>query len=357
MDRDYSLDFMKGTACILMVLAHYFVIPQNTPHIEQAFAFTLNFLGGLAPVLFFAVSGVTSLFQSRKSMKTIFVFYVIFALIGLTYNMIIRPHLYAECVCDIPQIIAIAVIVVVLTEKYLHPIKEFYLISGIGFFLMHFFVTRFIPSFPGGQFLFAPGVFPIFPWLFVFFMGVYAYRSMENVNLFCSLVSLILLMILHFAHKINLDIYNKFDMSAGYFLLSVFFLFFMFYIGKKLKFNSFIARNIILYFGKYSLLFLYVHFFVISLFESFKLDIILSYILILAFTLILMKFLIFLNSFIEKAFNNYFIWMSMLVIIFIIPLLKSVSVIQHICFILGFLFACNYHALSELIRQSFEKSR
>lgn len=79
-------------------------------------------VAGVAPVLFFAVSGVTTTLQvKRRSFSSLLGFYVLFAVIGFAYNLMWRPDVQAFRIMDVPQIIALGVLTVYLLEKVLKP--------------------------------------------------------------------------------------------------------------------------------------------------------------------------------------------------------------------------------------------
>ena len=56
--RDFALDILKGVGCLMMIVAHSNLnIRDYKPY---------AFWAGLAPVLFYAVAGVTASFQAQK---------------------------------------------------------------------------------------------------------------------------------------------------------------------------------------------------------------------------------------------------------------------------------------------------
>lgn len=81
--RDHSLDAIKGIGCILMIFAHAKVNLS-----ESIFFQSIIFLGTFAPVLFFAISGITATLQAKKDPFFIVLFYTMFAFLGLSYNNI-----------------------------------------------------------------------------------------------------------------------------------------------------------------------------------------------------------------------------------------------------------------------------
>lgn len=78
--RDRSLDFLKGVACLMMILAHAPVpIPPG-----WGLCF---YVASMAPAVFFPVTGITTLYQIKKrNLKVLFFFYAIFFILGFSYN-------------------------------------------------------------------------------------------------------------------------------------------------------------------------------------------------------------------------------------------------------------------------------
>lgn len=341
--HDYSLDAIKGFSCILMIIAH-------TPIDFYGGQRSLQVFGGLAPVLFFAVSGITTIFQSqRKNFISLLLFYLLFAVLGFSYNAIWRPNLWTDLSSDVPQIIALGVLTIFLIEKYLKPNLIFYFSATILVFLIHFFISTKIPDFPLRQFVFNEGSFSFFPWIFAFFAGVFAYRCKNSLNLLFSLVSTAILLIL-FLVQTNSDFFTKYDMTIGYFLLSLIFIFFTFYVFRKKKEYS--TSSIIVFFGKHSFLFLYVHLFFINVFVwlgFFKINILLIWSLTLGLTYYSIKILTWLNTFIDQYFEFKFLWLILISLTVIIPILiSSASLIILSEIFIGILFASNYKKLSKL---------
>ena len=356
--RDYSLDAIKGLACIFMILVHANVDKQSG--IISGF----QFLGGIAPVLFFAVSGVTTTFQSAsKSSSLLIIFYIMFAVLGFSYSTIWRPNFWVAFTFDLFQIIAVGVITVTLIEKILKPGKIFYFVLSIIVFLIHYCFTQIfqLQPFPFEQLLFSGKIgeysyysFPIFPWVMTFFIGIFAYYIQNYLNLIIGVAFLVILIVWKTLHGGNLtslpDRLDKWNMSVEYFFFSYSFVLLFFYVF-RLKIN-YLQNNILIYLGKYSLLFLYVHIVIVEIFEAvnFKQPY-LVWVSTFTVSYLLMKVLQYINKYIEKFFQNFTLWIIMLVSVCIIPLvIPSTNIIIITELTIGILFANNYQSLSKLLK-------
>ncbi|MFL0252407.1 heparan-alpha-glucosaminide N-acetyltransferase domain-containing protein [Clostridium neuense] len=350
-ERDYSLDCIKGIACIFMILIHAItLVTVGKSNVDGIFG-VLAFFGGTAPVLFFAVSGITSsAFQVKKSIKAIIPAYLIFGVLGVSYIGIWRANIYSSSLCDILQMMAMAVIIIVLIEKIIKPSKIFYLVASIAVFLIHYFITSKIPAFPVKDFLFAPAVFPIFPWISMVLLGIFLYRIDKKWNLLIGTSVFVVSILVSMVTKV--DFFNKFNMSVGYFAVSIFVMSTVFFISRTIKFKK--LNNPILYFGKNSLLFLYVHLLAIKVFAPFTNNVLLRWIAVLILAYLLMLGIQFINRYIEKAFSNIVIWILMIVAVVFIPLfIGNVNLIFSLEMLIGILFSANYHKLSGIIEKTF----
>src|SRR5699024_4528352 len=130
-------------------------------------------------------------------------------------------------------------------------------------FFMHYFLNDLVPDLPLVSFIFYGVNFSFFPWFFTFLAGVYAYKCKNINNLILSGLSLFTLIIFYLLFSPK-DMFEKFDMSIGYFFLSSTILFIVFYIVRLKK--DFDNYKFILYIGKNSFLFLYIHLFIINTF-------------------------------------------------------------------------------------------
>lgn len=345
--RDWSLDFIKGIACILMFMAHSLRSPLGGGSFQMFINHLLGFIGGLAPVLFFAVSGITAMFQAKKNMRGMVILYTLFAIVGLSYNLIWRPNLYVDFASDIFQIIAMGTIITVFLEKYLKPNKWLYFLLAILIFVIHYSTTRNIDPFIGKQLLFAPGTFTLFPWLSMFFLGVFFYKLKPIISLIFSVVfSLILLLLIYF-YKLD-QISQKFDMSIGYFLVSMILVSFSFYISRNIKETR--ATKIVTYFGENSLLFLYVNMLLVMVLRNLISNHLIYYVLTISLVYPVMEISKMLNKYVEKYFYNYLVWVILILVICITPILTSnVIIIKLTGVFIGLFFANNYKKLSVIV--------
>lgn len=350
-ERDYSLDFIKGVACIFMILIHAITLVTVGKSGVGGILGILAFFGGTAPVLFFAVSGITSsVFQVKKSIKVIIPAYVIFGVLGVSYIAIWRANVYSSTLCDILQMMAMAVIIIVLIEKIIKPSKMFYLVASVAVFFIHYFITSKIPTFPIKDFLFAPAVFPIFPWISMGFFGLFLYRIDKKWSLLIGTSVFVASILASMFTKVNF--FNKFNMSIGYFAISIFVMSTVFFISRSIKFKK--TNNPILYFGKNSLLFLYAHLLAIKVFAPFTNNVLLRWIVVLILAYLLMLGIQFINRYIEKFFCNIMIWILMMVAVILIPIFGlNANLIFALEMIIGVLFSVNYHKLAGIIEKTF----
>jgi hypothetical protein len=265
--RDQSLDLLKGVACVLMLLAHTQLqidLPSKA----------LTFLGSFAPILFFAVSGITANFQARKYPPTgIIITYSMIFLLGLSFAAMVAGNFWTAFEMDILQIIAVGVLVLYLVQRYLQPGPWFHLGAATSVFALKL-ATDALPrdlwwmDYLEGVVL-EPGNFVVIPWLFPFFLGMFCYLTPNRNNLWLGAAA-VLGLGLAWGADIPLGIDNRWDMTIGYFLFSVLLTSSAFYAARRLP-QDLIERAFswLLWLGKYSLLFLYVHIGVIWLVRSY----------------------------------------------------------------------------------------
>jgi hypothetical protein len=255
--RDHSLDLLKGAACVLMLLAHTQLqidLPSKA----------LTFLGSFAPILFFAVSGITANFQAGKYPATgIVITYAMIFLLGLSFAAMVVGNFWATFDMDILQIIAVGVLVLYLVQRYLKPGPWFHLGAAVGVFALKL-ATDGLPrdTWWTGHLtsvILEPGNFVVVPWLFPFFLGMFCHLAPNRHNLWLAGAA-VLGLALGGATGVPLDIANRWDMSVGYFLFSVLLTASAFYAARRLP-QGLTARAFpwLLWLGRYSLLFLYVH--------------------------------------------------------------------------------------------------
>ncbi|MFZ1538740.1 MAG: hypothetical protein WAT23_15315 [Chromatiaceae bacterium] len=257
--RDLSLDLLKGVACVLMVLAHTQLqidLPSKA----------LTFLGSFTPILFFAVSGITANFQASKyPVAGIITTYVMIFLLGLSFTAMAREDFstfWFPFDMDILQIIAVGVLTLYLVQRFLKPGPWFHLGAAVAIFVLKLTTDGLRDT--GWMAYLAyvfvePGNFVIIPWLFPFFLGMFCHLAPNRHNLWLAGTALVG-MGLAWGLGLSLGIDNRWDMTLGYFLFSLFLTAVAFYVARWLP-PAFVARFLspLLWLGKFSLLFLYVH--------------------------------------------------------------------------------------------------
>jgi hypothetical protein len=265
--RDHSLDLLKGVACVLMLFAHTQLQIDLTSK-------ALTVLGSFAPILFFAVSGITANFQAHKyPVAGIVVTYAMIFLLGLSFAAMVAGNFWETFDMDILQIIAVGVLVLYLVQRYLKPGPWFHLGAAVAVFALKL-VTDGLPRdlwWTGflENVVLEPGNFVIVPWLFPFFLGMFCHLAPNRHNLWLAGAAILALGLAR-AAGIPLGIDNRWDMTIGYFLFSLLLTAGSFYVARRLP-QDIMSRTFpwLLWLGKYSLLFLYVHMGVIWLVRTY----------------------------------------------------------------------------------------
>ena len=269
--RDHSLDLLKGVACVLMLLAH----TQLQVDLQSK---ALTFLGNFTPVLFFAVSGITANFQARKyPVAGIVSTYVMIFLLGLSFAAMVSGNFWVAFNMDILQIIAVGVLVLYLVQRYLKAGPWFHLGAAVAVFALKLATDGLSRDLWWMAYmeniLLEPGNFVVIPWLFPFFLGMFCHLAPNRCNLWVAGAALVVMGLMQ-AAGVSLGIDNRWDMSTGYFLFSLLITSSAFYVARRLS-QAVIARAFawLLWLGKNSLLFLYVHMGVIWLVREYTRDI------------------------------------------------------------------------------------
>jgi fucose 4-O-acetylase-like acetyltransferase len=359
--RDNSLDLLKGAACILMILSHAAIETRNP------LILSLGFFGSFAAVLFFSVSGVTAWMQAdRYSPQQVLPPYLILFLAGLSLNSLIYISFYKDFEIEMLQIIALGSALVYWMQRTWRPRPVHFFMAGILTFSLKLFFDLLgnqpaaagLLSAPGLQgILLPPGKFTPLPWLFVFFLGAYAYQSSARRNLALASASVLLLLgiLLITRDPAVLDLVNKWDMSIGYFLFACFCLFFSYYLAKRITFRENVLTTFLLFLGKNSLLFLYVHIFVINiLYLLGAARLLVGYwLLVLILSALLIKLILVgypkLN--LVPLFRHKITWLILVLCVLVTPLLaKDKWVIFLLEFTWGVTLSMNYISLKELFK-------
>ena len=268
------MDFLKGLACILMVLAHSagagdtplaaILAGQGSQLVRLAYL-----AGEAAPVLFFSVSGVAAYLQARRySPGVVFVSCLLMFLLGFSYNGITQGDFYREPRIEILQIIAVGTLAVYCLARVRQRASVLFLALSVAAFAVKV-ASDYMPELTDllllkKEVFVPPGAFPLFPWLSLFFGGAFAYSAQNRSNLVMAAACALLLLVLR-ALSFPLQLTNKWDMSVGYFLLSLSAVFLCFYVVRRFGyFRRKDGKRLVLFWGQSSLLFLFVHKTVIS---------------------------------------------------------------------------------------------
>ena len=264
--RNIALDVLKGIGCVMMVIPH---TGLNIHGYER-----FRIWGILAPVLFYAVSGITASFQAQKySPRSFLLTYLFLFLLGFSFNRLTDPGFLNEIEFDILQFVAVSSCIIYFLERYARPSHWVYLILGFASAAAKPLIQTALHGaiFPGVNLIVPPGIFPIFPWLFIVFLGLFSWRADNRYNLGLGLAFTLALIGLWLSGY-PLDIQNKEDMSLSVFLLCCSMLFLSFFLARALP-KLFTYEKLMAPFaflGRYSLLYLYVHFPLILLIKHFR---------------------------------------------------------------------------------------
>jgi hypothetical protein len=359
--RDNTIDILKGIGCLVMIVAHSSL---NIGGYDR-----FKFWGGLAPVLFFSATGVTAAFQAQKYRpRGVLLTYAFLFLLGFSFNRITDPGFIKEIEFDIIQIVAVGSTAVYLLEYYFRPRTWVYLFLGLLAYGLKFALQRILAGTVIAGLtntLIPPGIFPIFPWLFLFFLGLFAYRAHPYLSLGLAAGFGAALFLLQQAH-IPMDIDNKWDMSPGYFLVSVVLLFSTFFVlrlastrGSPLKYTGLLT-----FVGRNSLLFLYVHFPIILSLKEIrvhrKVQLIfqqpyLFWLLVLGLTLAVMLFLVWSAKWkpAARVFDDLAAWIVLTMLVFGVGLFVSSERLVYIMEVgLGLVTAMFYPRLGRILKQN-----
>ncbi|WP_317105809.1 hypothetical protein [Chroococcidiopsis sp. SAG 2025] len=115
------------------------------------------------------------------------------------------------------------------------------------------------------------------------------------------------------------------------------------------------AQNkLLVYFGKNSLLFLYVHFIILLKFNSMEYrQAYVVWIMTTGLTFAFMKLCQYLNQYIERYFDNIAVWIVAIALICTLPIvfMHQPKYVVWGEMLLGIIFACNYQTLSQLVKR------
>ena len=269
--RDHGLDLLKGLGCVCMVVAH-----SGTFDTVDRFAPYLLFAIGPATILFFGTAGITSRFQtSRYSLGALLAYYAFLFVLGYTYNGLVAADFYRVPTLEIFQIIALGVTTVSLIDR--SGAGRPFTYAAVAALLLG---TRWLcmwlaPGFHGGGLLLPyatyipshtvaenpasawPG-FPLLCWLWVFPAACAMYEISARANLIVAALAAGALVGLE-AAGFDTGWHDKWGMPPGYACLELVYLGVSLAAVKRLRGWQPGARNVLIYFGRNSLTFLFVH--------------------------------------------------------------------------------------------------
>lgn len=358
--RDLRLDILKGLGCLLMIVAHSALSLRG----YQPYAF----YAGLAPAFFFAVSGVTASLQAaRYKPRGVLLSYLFLFLLGFSFNRITDPGFLEEINFDLLQMIAIGSGLVYLLEHRLRIGAWIYFVLALAAFSIKFLILgilqeRIIYGISG--ILVPPGIFPVLPWLFLFFLGVFAYRTRNVFNLLFALFAGGLFFMLP-RLGINLDLENKWNMSVGYFLMACTVVLAVFFLVRAIPiFQQHTGMQLFLFLGTNSLLFLFVHFPLILYLKDHNVQRkvltinqhpYLFWLLVLGLTLIIMLAFTWISriKITTIPFRYLATWVSLTASVFLAGfIIKNETWVYWIEISLGILFALYYPQLVRLLKKT-----
>ncbi|MGB9804355.1 acyltransferase family protein [Desulfofundulus sp.] len=340
--RDDSLDLLKTLACVLMFFAHSHVATDSW------ITHQLVFLGTFAPVIFFGVSGVTTVLQLRlRPPGSLSLFYVLFFFLGLSFVGAKGVNFWHEPQSEVLQGIALGVLMTIFFIYRLGPE-----ISGFLFplpFLLHLAAKKVpIPATMATCFLIPPGLFTLFPWLAFFLWGIFCYnhrRAAVLVTLGAGAAYTALS--LH-----GLGHCEKWDMNIQFFLVGL-----VLY-GVLAAMQPFLRAvpGWLVYLGRRSLFFFYAHYLLLYFWYSLGLppEPALVWPVVLAGVVVLSLACDRLNQLVAPAcFSSltraFMFWVLMLVTVLLSPVLVPAPWLIRISYLCGFLFALNYRQLLLLV--------
>ncbi len=350
--RDLGLDVLKGVGCALMVVAHSKLKMWDYEN--------YIFWGNLAPALFFSTAGVTASFQAKKPPREILFLYGFIFLLGFSYSGFLDPAFLSRFQFEIIQTIALGVLTIYFIEYYFRPPPWAYLLLGA----LSFGLDKLI--YPLGfevleGILIAPGLFPLLPWLSLFFFGVAAYRARNIYNLFLFLAFGLLYYSLFGLHIPDAN-GSKWQFLLDFFLASSAFLFLAFFLMRSIPALRHPRLNqLTIFWGMNSLLFLYVHYALIKFFRLFEIqrnvEVIwnhpwLFWVLVLIASTLIMLAATFASRWFEFLFRYLVVWAAMVVLIFAAPfVIPKPSYVSYFLLLPGIAFAVFYPRLGKVLKQ------
>ncbi len=335
-DRDHLLYYLRGFGCLCMVISHSSLADKT-----DLISTSIEFIASLASVYFFAMTGVTARIQLKYyPLNRVCLSYFGIFLMGFCYSAIIHPDLYRFITVEVFQIIAIGGIFCACLYKWFKPSALMCLVITFSLILINWARLYLLPDFHGAGILFVhetyiphhelvrrsdkvrPG-FPILSWLYIFPLGVLLYDASRRTNGLIAIGFFALFICLEMM-GINTDWRNKWEMTPGYTFICISALATSLFLLRSLPKHQPGKNNILTYFGRYSLRFMYLHIFgigIVSLLKSYNQY--LAWIAAIAFTYLVMKAFDKIPEW--KVMHNDKAWLVLLAFCITLPLLMLLS--------------------------------
>jgi hypothetical protein len=266
-DRDESLDWLKGVACIFMVLTH------AVSGLEGEISGYINLICGLAAGIFAGVTGVTCYYQSKSNRPTsmvlisyVWLFILGFTLTGIQNWRLIELNQLPFMFANIVQFLFLGSAVFIVLHRKQMSIR-LALLFGILIFCVHTLSLKInFEFFPFGSYLFYSGKpsFSLLPWIGFMFIGYVLYKILyKNMQYNKIITSISTIIFVGLLATNGVNAFHKYDMNFAYMALNLSFMVICFSICRV------ITSKIVIALGKESLLFLYVHLVIIFVVSRF----------------------------------------------------------------------------------------
>jgi hypothetical protein len=359
--RFVEIDATKGFAAFLMVAGH---CPGGNV--------LLTFVNLGAPLFFFCSGMNTSIFlEKTKNYRGVNGFQLFFILLlffgGYTQIEIAHPGI-GRIIPEFFQFIALGMLLIFILFKILGN-SRFVGYLFFSPFLIYLLFRANLLAFPAGgnsflKFFISKSVFPLFPWAGYLIFGIFILNIREKPKLFTWV-----LVVMGLASFLSVVIFKRpfvrYNMNLSYIFLSLFLLAALFFVFGKLVLKSGTGLagslvNCLALVGRNSLMFVYVHYFVLFHFltgipdQSSILE--LMFQSLMAFTLCAFFILAY-----EKVKNDYTLLVPVLLVTFLLFSLRHANLfagaidLRLIDEIIGILFAFLYVQLRGKLRVMLKK--
>jgi hypothetical protein len=255
---------VAAQACVLYVFGHGPVSGQGA----------VKTVGGLGAGLLFAVAGgVGAWAGSRFSPARVAVYALLFAALGVSFNLALHPGTRPAASADILQGMALCGLVVAGWRRLFgaNALADSFL--AVAALVIHVILGGMLPEFPGSQYLCggsggeeAGALFPVFPWLALAVLGARAARENATVNLIAAGLFGTAAALLVWS-DIDSPGFVKIPMNLPYALLACTAVCLGFAFARPINARELIARPA-RWLGQQWLVFFYVHFAVVAVLDA-----------------------------------------------------------------------------------------